>query len=209
VAARRGSAAARVLGLRVRIPQRIFSSSNYRPPLEPTQLHAEWTLALILRGQSGRYVKLTNNLHLVPNLRMSGMITLLRLYTFMAWAETLCLFVLCDFLIECDLEGNGRGPLEVQSRYFIEGTEENYKSLRIAGNWAKIRIRHLLSTSLGLLALHESDCLTKHYHLDLFACHSVEPNTSSEVKNHVVERYFHGTRKSVTVFRKAHCRSVF
>jgi hypothetical protein len=79
-------------------------------------------------------VKLTNDLRLVPNLRMSGMIPLLRLYTFIVWTETALPFFLCDFIIECDLEGNGRGPVEVQSRYFIEGTEENYKSLRIASN---------------------------------------------------------------------------
>ena len=46
MAARRGSAAARVLDLRVRIPPEIFSSSNYGPPLEPTQPPAEWMLAL-------------------------------------------------------------------------------------------------------------------------------------------------------------------
>lgn len=44
--------------------------------------------------QRGRCVKLTNDLHLVPNLRTSGMIPLLRLYTFMAWTETALPFCL-------------------------------------------------------------------------------------------------------------------
>jgi hypothetical protein len=65
---------------------------------------------------------------------MSGMVNLLLPYTIMAWTEADLLFVLCDFLIESDSYVNYHGPVEVQSRYFNEGREENYKSLRIVGN---------------------------------------------------------------------------
>jgi hypothetical protein len=74
-----------------------------------------------------------------------------------------------------------------------------------------IRMRHHSSTSLGLLALHDSDCLAKYYHFGLFACHSVERSTSSEIKNHLIKRYsyFNGNRKSFTAFIRAHYRSLF
>jgi hypothetical protein len=40
------------------------------------------------QGQSGRGVKLTTYLHIVPRLRMTGAIPLLPLYAFMAWLRT-------------------------------------------------------------------------------------------------------------------------
>jgi hypothetical protein len=40
---------------------------------------------VLSRGYSGRGVKLTTHFYLIPRLRMSGAVPLLRLYTFMAW----------------------------------------------------------------------------------------------------------------------------
>jgi hypothetical protein len=139
---------------------------------------------------------------------MSGNIPLLALYAFMAWTETALPFYLV-WIIECDLEGNRRGQIEVQSRYLGERTEEMNRILRIAGNPATIRMRHLSNTRLGLLLLHQPACVSKYYHCDLFVYNSMEQDISSEVKTHLVKKYFHGNRRSVTVFRRAHLRSLF
>jgi hypothetical protein len=47
----------------------LFSVAS-RPPLEPTQLTIQWVPILHPRKESGRSVKLTTHLHLVPRSRM-------------------------------------------------------------------------------------------------------------------------------------------
>jgi hypothetical protein len=56
-----------------------------RMAVGPTQPPIQWVRGSLSLGQSGRGVKLTTHLHLVPRSRMRGSIPPLSQYVFMAW----------------------------------------------------------------------------------------------------------------------------
>jgi hypothetical protein len=63
----------RGVGVRVPVGSRIFSTSS-RPTLGSTQPPIQWVPGLFLRGESGRAMKLTTELRLVPRSRKCGYI---------------------------------------------------------------------------------------------------------------------------------------
>jgi hypothetical protein len=85
----------------------LFSLPPPAPPIRPARLAGptkppiEWVLGSLTGGQSCRGVKLTTRLHLMPRLRMSGVIHLLALYAFMAWTGRISSlrFTLCDMYL--------------------------------------------------------------------------------------------------------------
>ena len=74
----------------------LFSKTS-RPALGPTQPSIHWVPSSL----PGRSVTLTTHLHLVPRLRMNGVIPLRRLYAFMVWRGKTVPFILCYIILEC------------------------------------------------------------------------------------------------------------
>lgn len=71
-----------------------FSLLQNRLPLAPTQSPIQWVPWGLPWSYSGHCVELTTHLHLVPGLRMSGVIPLLHPYACKAQAETILPFLL-------------------------------------------------------------------------------------------------------------------
>jgi hypothetical protein len=65
-----------------------FFSKTSRPTVGLTWIPIQWVTGVLSWGYSGRGVKLTTHLHLVPRLRMVGAIPVLFVYVFLAWTGT-------------------------------------------------------------------------------------------------------------------------
>jgi hypothetical protein len=73
-----------------------FSSRPSRPAVRPIEHYFQWLPMVLSRRESSRGVKVIVYLCLVPRVRKSGSVPLLRLYTFTEWTGIPFWFSLCD-----------------------------------------------------------------------------------------------------------------
>ena len=84
---------------------------SVRPSVGPIHPHSEWAAGLLLRGLSSRGVKLTIRFHLLPRLRIIGLVWLL-------YADTRSHMTLCNFPVNVLNENVGCKSVSDLSVFF-------------------------------------------------------------------------------------------